>query len=73
MAIDVKKLLVPYVYKKDDDSQIDLRTDVMLINVKVAVFIEQLHLAYNGKPGHGCSAFSGEKNSIVASPMQSYR
>ena len=73
MAIDVKKLVVHYVDKKDDDTQIHLRNDEMTINDKVAVFIEQLHHAYNGKPGKGFCAFSGEKNSIVASTMQSYR
>ena len=32
-----------YVDKKDDDTQIHLRNDEMMINDKVAVFIEQLH------------------------------
>ncbi|MBB1351030.1 MULTISPECIES: nucleoid-associated protein YejK [unclassified Pseudoalteromonas] len=73
MTTDVKKLVVHYVDKKDDDTQIHLRNDEMVINDKVAVFIEQLHHAYNGKPGKGYCAFSGDKNSVVASAMQSYR
>ncbi|MGO2366659.1 MAG: nucleoid-associated protein, partial [Pseudoalteromonas sp.] len=73
MTTDVKKLVVHYVDKKDDETQIHLRNDEMAINEKVSIFIEQLHHAYNGKPGKGYCAFSGEKNSIVASAMQSYR
>ena len=42
MTIDVKKLVVHYVDKKDDDTQIHLRNDEMAVNEKVAVFIEQL-------------------------------
>ncbi len=45
MTIDVKKLVVHYVDKKDDDTQIHLRNDEMAVNEKVAVFIEQLHHA----------------------------
>ncbi|MFY8272585.1 nucleoid-associated protein YejK [Pseudoalteromonas sp. SSDWG2] len=73
MTTEVKKLVVHYVDKEDENTQIHLRNDEMPINDRVNVFIEQLHHAYNGKPGKGFCAFSGEKNSIVASAMQSYR
>ncbi|MCF6435258.1 MULTISPECIES: nucleoid-associated protein YejK [Pseudoalteromonas] len=73
MSIEVNKLVVHYVDKHDEDTQIHLREDEMQINDKVNVFIEQLHHAYNGKPGKGYCAFSGEKNSQVSAAMQSYR
>lgn len=73
MSVEVKKLVVHYVDKQDDDTEIHLRDDEMQINDRVNVFIEQLHHAYNGKPGKGFCAFSGEKSSVVASAMQSYR
>ncbi|WP_440055844.1 nucleoid-associated protein YejK [Pseudoalteromonas sp. T1lg65] len=73
MSIEVKKLVVHYVDKHDENTEIHLRDDEMQVNDKVNVFIEQLHHAYNSKPGKGYCAFSGEKNSIVASAMQSYR
>ncbi|NOU49471.1 nucleoid-associated protein YejK [Pseudoalteromonas sp. JBTF-M23] len=73
MSIEVNKLVVHYVDKQDEDTQIHLREDEMQVNDKVKVFIEQLHHAYNGKPGKGYCAFSGEKNSQVSAAMQSYR
>ncbi|WP_462158103.1 nucleoid-associated protein YejK [Pseudoalteromonas sp. GB56] len=73
MTTEVKKLVVHYVDKEDENTQIHLRNDEMPINERVNIFIEQLHHAYNGKPGKGFCAFSPEKNSVVASSMQSYR
>ena len=73
MSTEVKKLVVHYVDKEDDSTQIHLRNDEMPINDRVNVFIEQLHHAYNGKPGKSFCAFSAEKSSVVASSMQSYR
>ena len=73
MTTEVKKLVVHYVDKDDDNTQIHLRNDEMPINERVNVFIEQLHHAYNGKPGKGFCAFSADKSSVVASAMQSYR
>ena len=73
MSIEVNKLVVHYVDKQDEDTQIHLRNDEMSINDRVNVFIEQLHHAYTGKPGKGYCAFSPDKNSLVASAMQSYR
>ncbi|MBE0367685.1 nucleoid-associated protein YejK [Pseudoalteromonas sp. MMG013] len=73
MSIEVNKLVVHYVDKKDEDTQIHLRNDEMQVNDRVNVFIEQLHHAYNGKPGKGYCAFSGDKNSQVSAAMQSYR
>ncbi|MCF2860388.1 nucleoid-associated protein YejK [Pseudoalteromonas sp. SMS1] len=73
MSIEVKKLVVHYVDKRDEETEIHLREDEMVINDRVNVFIEQLHHAYNGKPGKGYCAFDGDKNSTVASAMQSYR
>ncbi|MEO2266565.1 nucleoid-associated protein YejK [Pseudoalteromonas pernae] len=73
MTTEVKKLVVHYVDKEDENTQIHLRNDEMPINERVNIFIEQLHHAYNGKPGKGFCAFSEEKSSVVASCMQSYR
>ena len=73
MSIEVNKLVVHYVDKQDEDTQIHLRNDEMQVNDRVNVFIEQLHHAYNGKPGKGYCAFSGDKNSQVSAAMQSYR
>jgi nucleoid-associated protein len=73
MSIEVNKLVVHYVDKQEEDTQIHLRNDEMQINDRVNVFIEQLHHAYNGKPGKGYCAFSGDKNSQVSAAMQSYR
>ena len=73
MSIEVNKLVVHYVDKQDEDTQIHLRNDEMSINDRVNVFIEQLHHAYTSKPGKGYCAFSPDKNSQVASAMQSYR
>ncbi|WP_105200476.1 nucleoid-associated protein YejK [Pseudoalteromonas sp. T1lg10] len=73
MTTEVKKLVVHYVDKDDGNTQIHLRNDEMPINERVNVFIEQLHHAYNGKPGKGFCAFSADKSSVVASAMQSYR
>ncbi|CAH9055180.1 Nucleoid-associated protein YejK [Pseudoalteromonas holothuriae] len=73
MSIEVNKLVVHYVDKQDEDTQIHLREDEMQVNDRVNVFIEQLHHAYNGKPGKGYCAFSGDKNSKVSAAMQSYR
>lgn len=73
MTTEVKKLVVHYVEKQDEQTQIHLRNDEMHLNDKVNVFIEQLHHAYSGKPGKGYCAFSGEKSSTVASSIQSYR
>jgi nucleoid-associated protein len=73
MSIEVNKLVVHYVDKQDEETQIHLREDEMQVNDRVAVFIEQLHHAYNGKPGKGFCAFDPDKDSRVASAMQSYR
>jgi len=73
MSIEVNKLVVHYVDKQDEETQIHLRNDEMKVNEKVNVFIEQLHHAYNGKPGKGFCAFSSDKNSVTASALQSYR
>ena len=73
MTTEVQKLVVHYVDKKDEKIEIHLRNDEMIVNDKVNIFIEQLHHAYNGKPGKGFCGFSGEKNSTVATAMQSYR
>lgn len=73
MTVQVEKLVVHYVDKKDEQVEVHLRNDEMPINDKVNVFIEQLHHAYNGKPGKGFCGFSEEKNSIVASSVSSYQ
>ena len=73
MTTQVERLVVHYVDKKDEKIDIHLRNDEMPINDRVEVFIEQLHHAYNGKPGKGFCGFSAEKNSVVASALQSYR
>ena len=73
MTTEVQKLVVHYVDKKDEKIEIHLRNDEMIVNDKVNIFIEQLHHAYNGKPGKGFCGFSGEKNGTVATAMQSYR
>ncbi|ATC94980.1 nucleoid-associated protein YejK [Pseudoalteromonas tunicata] len=73
MTTQVERLVVHYVDKKDEKIEIHLRGDEMPVNDRVEVFIEQLHHAYNGKPGKGFCGFSGQKNSVVASALQSYR
>lgn len=73
MTVQVEKLVVHYVDKKDENVEIHLRNDEMPVNDKVEIFIEQLHHAYNGKPGKGFCGFSGEKNSVVAASLTSYR
>ena len=73
MTVQVERLVVHYVDKKDETVDIHLRNDEMPVNDKVNIFIEQLHHAYNGKPGKGFCGFNPEKNSIVSSSVQSYR
>ena len=73
MTVQVERLVVHYVDKKDEMVDIHLRNDEMPVNDKVNIFIEQLHHAYNGKPGKGFCGFNPEKNSIVSSSVQSYR
>ena len=73
MTVQVERLVVHYVDKKDETVDIHLRNDEMPVNDKVDIFIEQLHHAYNGKPGKGFCGFSPEKNGVVSSSIQSYR
>lgn len=73
MTVQVERLVVHYVDKKDETVEIHLRNDEMPVNDKVNVFIDQLHHAYNGKPGKGFCGFSPEKNGVVSSSIQSYR
>lgn len=73
MTVQVDKLVVHYVDKNEEGVDIHLRNDEMPVNERVNIFIEQLHHAYNGKPGKGFCGFSGEKNSVVASSLESYR
>jgi nucleoid-associated protein len=72
MTVQVEKLVVHYVDKKEDEVSIHLRNDEMPVNDKVNIFIEQLHHAYNGKPGKGFCGFSADKNAVVSSSIHSY-
>lgn len=72
MTVQVDNFVVHYVDKHEDKTEIHLRNDEMPINEKVHVFIEQLHHAYNAKPGKGFCGFSAEKNGKVAAALESY-
>lgn len=74
MSVDVQQLAINYL-ALDEQGQSKAHYRDSLVNPTAAVshLVEQLHMAYNGKPAKGYAAFSDEKDAQVATVLQDWR
>jgi nucleoid-associated protein len=73
MSVDVYQLTIHYL-EQDAEGQPTAHQREALIstNTQVCHLLEQLHLAYNGKPAKGYARFSAEKEAAMQTNVQSW-
>lgn len=70
MSVDVLHLAINYIDTDENGAPVArLRSALVSTDAAVNHLLEQLHLAYNGKPAKGYGAFSAEKPQQVAEQL----
>ena len=74
MSVDVHSLAINYI-EASEPAQLTahFRQDLLPVTAQVALLIEQLHLAYNGKPAKGYAGFSEQKTPQFTDALQSWQ
>jgi nucleoid-associated protein len=74
MSVDVHSLAINYI-EAAESAQLTahFRQDLLPVTAQVALLIEQLHLAYNGKPAKGYAGFSLQKTPQFPDALQSWQ
>jgi nucleoid-associated protein len=66
MSVDVLQLAINYIELSDSgEHSAHYREQLVGANGSVATLLEQLHLAYNGKPAKGYASFTDDKDPTV--------
>ena len=74
MSVDVQQLAINYLeLDEQGQSKANYRQSLVEPCAAVAHLVEQLHLAYNGKPAKGYAAFSAEKDPQVAQVLHDWQ
>lgn len=74
MSVDVQQLAINYLELDEQaQSKAQYRPALVTPTAAVAHLVEQLHLAYNGKPAKGYAAFSADKDQQVATVLADWQ
>lgn len=74
MSVDVQQLAINYLeLDEQGQSKAHYRQSLVEPTAAVAHLVEQLHLAYNGKPAKGYAAFNAEKDQQVATVLHDWQ
>jgi len=74
MSVDVQQLAINYLELDEQaQSKAHYRPALVTPTAAVAHLVEQLHLAYNGKPAKGYAAFSADKDQQVATVLADWQ
>ena len=74
MSVDVQQLAINYLELDEQaQSKAHYRPSLVTPTAAVAHLVEQLHLAYNGKPAKGYAAFNPEKDQQVVTVLQDWQ
>lgn len=66
MSVDVRALAINFI-QANAEGQLTahFRQELLPTNAEVAMLLEQLHLAYNGKPAKGYAGFNADSDAVV--------
>lgn len=74
MSVDMQHLAINYIALTDSgEHQAHYRAELINDSTAVAPLVEQLHLAYNGKPAKGYATFSAEKSDTVVKALEDWQ
>lgn len=74
MSVDMQHLAINYIALTDSgEHQAHYRAELINDSTAVATLVEQLHLAYNGKPAKGYATFSAEKSDTVVKALADWQ
>ncbi|WP_337840298.1 nucleoid-associated protein YejK [Rheinheimera sp.] len=74
MSVDVLHLAINFIQSQENDQlKAHFRQALVPVSAEVAHLIEQLHLAYNGKPAKGYASFHPEQQSRLAEPLERWQ
>jgi len=74
MSVDVQQLAINYLeLDEQTQSKAHYRPSLVAATTAVAHLVEQLHLAYNGKPAKGYAAFTADKDPQVATVLHDWQ
>jgi nucleoid-associated protein len=74
MSVDVQQLAINYLeLDEQTQSKAHYRPSLVAPTAAVAHLVEQLHLAYNGKPAKGYAAFSADKDPQVMAVLNDWQ
>ena len=74
MSVDVQQLAINYLELDEQaQSKAHYRPSLVTPTSAVAHLVEQLHLAYNGKPAKGYAAFSPDKDQQVVTVLNDWQ
>lgn len=74
MSVDVKQLAINHIeLDNQGQSKAHYRPSLVEATVAVAHLVEQLHLAYNGKPAKGYAVFNADKPQQVVTALKDWQ
>ncbi len=74
MSVDVLHLAINFIESTESEQlQAQFRQELVPVSQSVAHLIEQLHLAYNGKPAKGYATFSNDLQDRMALPLAQWQ
>ncbi len=74
MSVDVLHLAINFIESTESEQlQAQFRQELVPVSQSVAHLIEQLHLAYNGKPAKGYATFSDDLQDRMALPLAQWQ
>lgn len=74
MSVDMQHLAINFIALTDSgEHQAHYRDDLIGNSTAVANLVEQLHLAYNGKPAKGYASFNTEKSERVVKALADWQ
>lgn len=74
MSVDMQHLAINFIALTDSgEHQAHYRDDLIGNSIAVANLVEQLHLAYNGKPAKGYASFNSEKSERVVKALADWQ
>lgn len=74
MSVDMQHLAINFIALTDSgEHQAHYRDDLIGNSIAVANLVEQLHLAYNGKPAKGYASFNTEKSERVVKALADWK
>ncbi|WP_423186239.1 nucleoid-associated protein YejK [Alishewanella sp. d11] len=74
MSVDMQHLAINFIALTDNgEHQAHYRDDLIANGPAVATLVEQLHLAYNGKPAKGYASFQHDKSARVVTALADWQ